>query len=78
MRLGAVADAQADADAIADAASDAQADAVADADAQADADVTTTLPSTGAPNLLPFWLLGLGLVLFGAAVLINERRRMSL
>lgn len=71
-------DAQADADAVADADSDAQADAAADADAQADADVTTTLPATGAPNLLPFWLLGLGLVLFGAAVLINERRRLKI
>jgi hypothetical protein len=51
------------------------ADAAADADAQADADVTTTLPGTGAPNLTPFWLLGLGLLLFGATVLINEKRR---
>lgn len=68
------ADAQADGT-IADAAADAQADAIADADAQADADVTTSLPNAGAPNLLPFWLLGLGLVAFGAAVLVNERRR---
>ncbi len=68
-------DADAQADAIADADADAQADAIADADAQADADVTTALPNAGAPNLLPFWLLGAGLVLFGAAVLINERRR---
>ncbi|GAA2083337.1 hypothetical protein GCM10009821_25540 [Aeromicrobium halocynthiae] len=60
---------------IADAAADAQADAIADADAQADADVTSSLPNAGAPNLLPFWLLGLGLVAFGAAVLVNERRR---
>jgi hypothetical protein len=72
------AQADADADAVADADSDAQADAAADADAQADADVTTTLPATGAPNLMPFWLLGLGLVLFGAAVLINERRRLKI
>lgn len=64
--------------AIADADNDAQADSLADADAAADADVTTTLPSAGAPNLLPFWLLGLGLVLFGAAVLINERRRLTI
>lgn len=67
-------DAQADGT-IADAQADAQADAIADADAQADADVTTSLPNAGAPNLLPFWLLGLGLVAFGAAVLVNERRR---
>lgn len=50
--------------------------AAADAQAGADADVISTLPSTGAPNLLPFWLLGLGLVLFGGAVLLNERRRL--
>lgn len=56
---------------------DANADTVADGDAQADADVTTTLPSAGAPNLLPFWLLGIALLLFGGAVLVNERRRMS-
>jgi hypothetical protein len=67
------------ADSAADAASDgdANADTVADADAQADADVTTTLPSAGAPNLLPFWLLGIALLLFGGAVLVNERRRLS-
>lgn len=53
------------------------ADTVADADAQADADVTTTLPSTGASNLLPFWLLGIALLLFGGAVLVNERRRLN-
>jgi len=52
-------------------------DTVADADAQADADVTTTLPSTGAPNLLPFWLLGIALLLFGGAVLVNEKRRLN-
>lgn len=52
-------------------------DTVADADAQADADVTTSLPSTGAPNLLPFWLLGIGLLLFGGAVLLNEKRRLN-
>lgn len=56
---------------------DANSDTVADADAQADADVTTTLPSAGAPNLLPFWLLGIALLLFGGAVLVNERRRLS-
>lgn len=69
----------ANADSGSDAASDADAnaDTVADADAQADADVTTTLPSTGAPNLLPFWLLGIALLLFGGAVLVNERRRLS-
>ncbi|MCL3818212.1 choice-of-anchor G family protein [Aeromicrobium wangtongii] len=52
-------------------------DSIADADAQADADVTTTLPSTGASNLLPFWLLGIALLLFGGAVLVNEKRRLS-
>ncbi|WP_157432506.1 choice-of-anchor G family protein [Aeromicrobium sp. Root472D3] len=52
-------------------------DTVADADAQADADVTTALPSTGAPNLLPFWLLGIALLLFGGAVLLNEKRRLN-
>jgi len=52
-------------------------DTVADADAQADADVTTTLPSTGAPNLLPFWLLGIALLMFGGAVLLNEKRRLN-
>lgn len=52
-------------------------DTIADADAQADADVTTTLPSTGAPNLLPFWLLGIALLMFGGAVLVNEKRRLS-
>lgn len=52
-------------------------DTIADADAQADADVTTTLPSTGAPNLLPFWLLGIALLLFGGAVLLNEKRRLN-
>jgi hypothetical protein len=60
-----------------DAAADTDADAVADADAQADADVTTTLPSTGAPNLLPFWALGLALLMFGGAVLVNEKRRLG-
>jgi hypothetical protein len=66
-----------DGNTIADNQSDAP-NTIADADAQADADVTTTLPATGAPNLLPFWLLGLGLVLFGAAVLLNERRRLKI
>lgn len=67
----------ADAASDADANTDANADTIADADAQADADVTTTLPSTGAPNLLPFWLLGIALLLFGGAVLVNERRRLN-
>ncbi len=53
-------------------------DAAADADSQADADVTTTLPATGSPNLLPFWMLGLGLLLFGATVLLNEKRRLQI
>ncbi|WP_188111765.1 choice-of-anchor G family protein [Aeromicrobium fastidiosum] len=65
-----------DSDANAD-ADNGDSDAVADADAQADADVTTTLPSTGAPNLLPFWLLGIALLLFGGAVLLNEKRRLN-
>lgn len=52
-------------------------DSVADSDAQADADVTTTLPSTGASNLLPFWLLGIALLMFGGAVLVNEKRRLN-
>lgn len=52
-------------------------DTVADADAQADADVTTSLPAAGAPNLLPFWLLGIALLLFGGAVLLNEKRRLN-
>ena len=65
------------ADNIADADADANADTVADADAAADADVTQSLPDAGAPNLLPFVLLGLGLVLFGGAVLINEKRRLG-
>ena len=49
----------------------------AEVDSQADADVTTTLPATGSPNLLPFWMLGLGLLLFGATVLLNEKRRLQ-
>lgn len=59
--------------------SDAQADADndRDADAAADADVTSTLPNTGAPNILPLLLLALGLIVFGSAVLINERRRLN-
>jgi hypothetical protein len=68
-------DADNDADGSSGAGSDS--DAVADADAQADADVTTTLPAAGAPNLLPFWLLGIALLLFGGAVLVNERRRLN-
>ena len=39
--------------------------------------VVDTLPSAVAPNLTPFWLLGLALVLFGSAVLVNEKRRMA-
>ena len=53
-------------------------DAASDSDSQADADVTTTLPATGSPNLLPFWMLGLGLLLFGATVLLNEKRRFQI
>lgn len=37
-----------------------------------------TLPSTGAANLTPFWLLGLALLAIGAAVLLNEKRRSTL
>lgn len=66
---------QTDTDTQSDTDSQADADAAADSDAQADADVTTTLPGTGAPNLTPFWMLGLGLLLFGATVLVNEKRR---
>lgn len=65
----------ADADATDADATDAAADANADANAAADADVTSTLPSTGASNLTPFWLLGAALILFGGAVLFTERRR---
>lgn len=59
--------------------SDAQADADndRDADAAADADVTSTLPNTGAPNILPLLFLALGLIVFGSAVLVNERRRLN-
>jgi len=75
------ADAVADADAIADADAaadaDADADAIADADSAADADASAALPDTGAPNLMPFFLLGLALMAFGAAVLVNERRRLG-
>ncbi|MEO6605186.1 MAG: hypothetical protein ABIN55_06200, partial [Aeromicrobium sp.] len=67
-----------DVDVDVDADLDADADAAADADSQADADVTTTLPATGSPNLLPFWMLGLGLLLFGATVLLNEKRRLQI
>lgn len=56
---------------------DTNADAIADADSAADADATAALPDAGAPNLLPFFLLGFALVAFGAAVLVNERRRMN-
>jgi hypothetical protein len=81
-------DSAGDADAAADADADGagggggaaaagDSDSVGDADAAADADVTTTLPSTGAPNLMPFWLLGIALLLFGAAVLVNEKRRLN-
>ena len=67
------------ADTVADANADANADAVADAnaDSAADADVTSALPNTGAPNVLPLLLLALGLVGFGTAVLANEKRRLA-
>lgn len=71
------ADANADADAVADADANADADAIADADTNADADATAALPDAGAPNLLPFFLLGFALVAFGLAVLVNERRRLG-
>ncbi len=71
-------DVDVDVDADVDADVDVDADAAADADSQADADVTTTLPATGSPNLLPFWMLGLGLLLFGATVLLNEKRRLQI
>ncbi|MDR7086532.1 hypothetical protein J2X11_001371 [Aeromicrobium panaciterrae] len=71
-------DVDTDTDVDADVDVDADADAAADADSQADADVTTTLPATGSPNLLPFWMLGLGLLLFGATVLLNEKRRLQI
>ena len=59
-----------------DAQSDASdADSAADADSDADADVTRTLPDTGAPNLLPLWIMGAAFVLFGGAILLNEKRR---
>ncbi len=51
---------------------------VSDVNTQDDTDVTTTLPATGSPNLLPFWMLGLGLLLFGATVLLNEKRRLQI
>jgi hypothetical protein len=57
---------------------DKDSDSVSDSDDQADADTVTALPSAGAPNLLPFVLLGLGLLLFGSGVLLNEKRRMRL
>ncbi|MGJ9421658.1 hypothetical protein [Aeromicrobium sp. CF3.5] len=71
----------ADADAVADA--DANDDgtpvaSIADADSAADADVQASLPNAGAPNLLPFFLLGIALLAFGLAVLLNERRRLGL
>ncbi len=71
-------DVDVDLDADVEADVDKDADAAADADSQADADVTTTLPATGSPNLLPFWMLGLGLLLFGATVLLNEKRRLQI
>lgn len=68
-----------DAAAVADADIDANADAAADAnaDAAADADVTSALPNTGSPNVLPLLLLALGLIGFGTAVLANEKRRLA-
>jgi len=73
----AVADQDADAVADADADQDADADAIADADSAADADASAALPDAGAPNLMPFFLLGIALVAFGLAVLVNERRRFN-
>ncbi|MDQ3157359.1 MAG: choice-of-anchor G family protein [Actinomycetota bacterium] len=72
-------DADNDSDNDSDNDNDAQADADndRDADAAADADVTSTLPNTGAPNVLPLLLLALGLIAFGTAVLVNERRRLK-
>jgi len=60
--------------------SDSGNDAQSDADtgsAAADADVTSALPNTGAPNILPLLILALGLIAFGTAVLVNERRRQN-
>jgi hypothetical protein len=61
--------------------------AAANANANANANVNAnggyadgavdTLPGAGAPNLTPFWLLGLALILFGTAVLVNEKRRLG-
>lgn len=50
---------------------------IADADSAADADASANLPDAGAPNLLPFFLLGIALLAFGSAVLLNERRRLG-
>lgn len=73
-------DAAADQNADTNAAADANAAAgnnISDADAAADADTSSALPATGAEsNLWPFWLLGLGLVLFGVAAMVNEKRRL--
>jgi hypothetical protein len=50
--------------------------AVADADSSdADSDVARTLPDTGAPNLLPLWIMGAAFLMFGGAILLNEKRR---
>lgn len=64
--------------AIADSDTDGVDGGVGDGGGQGDADVVTSLPNAGAPNLLPFWLLGAGLIAFGGAVLLNERRRTAL
>lgn len=66
------ADQVADANAVADSGNN-----ISDADTAADADATSMLPNAGAAsNLWPFWLLGLGLVMFGIAALVNEKRRL--
>ncbi|MFT4299371.1 MAG: choice-of-anchor G family protein [Aeromicrobium sp.] len=71
----------------ADADTDTDADADTDTDTDADTDTNVnanggvadqsvdTLPTTGASNLWPFWLLGLLLVALGIAAMINEKRR---
>jgi hypothetical protein len=59
-------------------AADGNTAAIADADSAADADVSATLPDAGAPNLLPFFLLGIALLAFGLGVLLNERRRLGI
>ncbi len=74
-------DSDVQADTVADSDEDTDADAAVDSDsdsdtnADADADVNDTLPDTGAPNLAPLWILGLAFVVFGSAILVNEKRR---